>query len=60
MIALTGEREVPASVTDDGGADGHSLISAGQTDALFDVEFDERPDARQRAGSAPMRSGSRP
>ena len=41
MVALTGEREVPAAVTDDRGADGHGLIGVDQTDALFDMEFDE-------------------
>src|SRR5699024_2737258 len=47
MIALPGEGEVPATVADDRGADGHGLIGARQTEALLDMEFDERTDPGQ-------------
>src|SRR5690625_5039784 len=47
MIALPGEGEVPATVADDRGADSHGLIGARQTEALLDMEFDERTDPGQ-------------
>src|SRR5699024_4436073 len=47
MIALPGEGEVPATVADDRGADGYGLIGARQTEAMLDMEFDERTDSGQ-------------
>src|SRR5699024_1204737 len=38
---------VPATVAEDGGADGHGLIGARQTEALLDMELDERTDPGQ-------------
>ena len=38
---------MPATVADDRGADGDGLIGVDQTDALFDMEFDEGTDSGQ-------------